>query len=523
MKKRFLMAALLTLMCLVMPVSVKGAVLYEENEDGTYTETYIDDSEVNVDMLGMDNPDAALSAPTGVVWSTDTYSVSGKWDAVEGADKYEVYLITEEEVVNIIRTGSTSTTLGHYMERHGSDKYILGVKAFNTTTGEESDFGVVSDYYYYTRPSNQLSKPSNVKWNGTKLSWNAVSGASGYYLTVYADGEIDCYIMLLSSVTSIDISRFVDAGICNVEIKALSKDINTTASSDYTKSSKVLIGDAVVPKPTNVGGSVASSTSNKITWTKANNVDGYIVYRKAAGESKYSYLGLTTSTSYTDSSVTKGTKYTYVVYSYIKNSDGSRTLSAASSSTTVLAGASSVTNLKATGAGNGKVKLTWTKSVGAPTGYIIYRKIGDGKFEYRYMVGSTATSFTDTTASETAYNFYRVYPYITVNGTRVLGPSATYVYAKGTLSAVTNLKAAGVTGGVKLTWTKAEGATGYIIYAKRNGDAAFSYVTLTTAATYTDAKASKTGYNFYRVYPYETISGKRVLGPSVAYVYAKAK
>ena len=38
---------------------------------------------------------------------------------------------------------------------------------------------------------------------------------------------------------------------------------------------------------------------------------------------------------------------------------------------------------------------------------------------------------TDTTASNNEYNFYRVYPYITEKGNRILGPSNMYKYAKG--------------------------------------------------------------------------------------------
>lgn len=43
------------------------------------------------------------------------------------------------------------------------------------------------------------------------------------------------------------------------------------------------------------------------------------------------------------------------------------------------------------------------------------------------------TSFTDTTASNYEYNYYRIYPYHTENGKRVLGASDDYKYAKGLL------------------------------------------------------------------------------------------
>ena len=91
-------------------------------------------------------------------------------------------------------------------------------------------------------------------------------------------------------------------------------------------------------------------------------------------------------------------------------------------------GLAAVNNLNAVPAGNNKVKISWDKVEDAE-GYIVYRRIGNGNFEYRYMI--KGTEYTDTTASNNEYNFYRVYPYITEKGNRILGPSNMYKYAKG--------------------------------------------------------------------------------------------
>lgn len=182
----------------------------------------------------------------------------------------------------------------------------------------------------------------------------------------------------------------------------------------------------------------------------------------------------------------------------------------------------SVSNLKAVKYGINKVKVTWSP-VDYVSGYIIYRKTAsEAKFTYRYIV--TGNSYIDTTASESEYNFYRVYPYRMVNGERVLGPSTEYVYAKGGITEAANLKATGRVEGVKLTWTAVVDAEGYIVYGKRGDNSTkFVYVGMTSNLTYTDTNAVKDEYNFYRVYPYYTnSSGKRVLAPSNKYVYAQA-
>ena len=177
-----------------------------------------------------------------------------------------------------------------------------------------------------------------------------------------------------------------------------------------------------------------------------------------------------------------------------------------------------VTNFNTLIMGANLVKLSWNTVKGAD-GYIIYRKIADGKFEYRYMVSNT--TYTDTTAQTGEYNFYRVYPYKNVNGKRVLGPSNEYKYAKPAPLEVKNLKAQATgTTSIKLTWNAAKDADGYIIYRKI-ADGIFEYRYMISNTTYTDTTAQTGEFNFYRVYPYKNVNGKRVLGPSNNYSYVK--
>ena len=79
--------------------------------------------------------------------------------------------------------------------------------------------------------------------------------------------------------------------------------------------------------------------------------------------------------------------------------------------------------------GTSGVTIGWNR-IPEADGYIIYRQIGSqGQFSYRYMV--TGTTFKDTTASASEYNFYRVYPYYIDDGSRITSTqSISYVYGK---------------------------------------------------------------------------------------------
>ena len=178
-----------------------------------------------------------------------------------------------------------------------------------------------------------------------------------------------------------------------------------------------------------------------------------------------------------------------------------------------------VANIKASVEDSGSITIKWSP-VSNADGYIIYRQVGNnGKFSYRYMV--TGTTYTDITAQNYTYNFYRIYPYAyNSRGERIVGHSNQYVYAKPTLSAVQNLKAKENGTQIQLNWSSVKDADGYIIYRKE-GDQAFKYCYMVNTTNYTDANAPIGQYNFYRIYPYEYIDGVRKIGPSTSYVYGK--
>ena len=183
---------------------------------------------------------------------------------------------------------------------------------------------------------------------------------------------------------------------------------------------------------------------------------------------------------------------------------------------------SKITELSAKSAGKGKVTLTWNEAENAE-GYLIYAQ-KDGKYGYVGMT-TQGTTFTDTKAHDTDYNYYWVFGYSRDDcGNMIPGACEKYVYAKGVTLAVTNLKASSVTGGVKLTWTGSSGAEGYLVYGIRPGGS-YGYIGMTTqGTTYTDTKASNTDYTFYWVFPYhKDAGGNMIVGGTAKYTYGRAK
>ena len=198
-----------------------------------------------------------------------------------------------------------------------------------------------------------------------------------------------------------------------------------------------------------------------LTWTASTDATGYDVKRATSAGGPYTQLAqLAAPTSgYTDSSVTNGTTYYYVV----------STLTAAGSSAdspqvSATPGEPSMspappTNLTAT-PGNAVVTLTWTASAGA-TGYNVKRATTSGG-PYAQLAAPSSSGYTDSSAIN-GVTYYYVVSTLTAVGESADSAqvSATPNTTSVTPAAQTNLTATPGNAVVALTWTASAGATGY--------------------------------------------------------------
>lgn len=168
----------------------------------------------------------------------------------------------------------------------------------------------------------------------------------------------------------------------------------------------------------------------QVTWTKAEEAEGYLIYGINA-DGKYHYIGMTSKTSYVDTKAMDNAYNFYFVYSYVKDVDDTLAVGKAPKYVYAKGTCLAVTNLKASSL-KGGVKLTWTKSAGAD-GYLVYGKRSkDGTYGYiGVKTSNSATTYMDTQAPKNLYSFYWVFPYhYDKNGNRVVGPICGYVYGK---------------------------------------------------------------------------------------------
>ena len=96
-------------------------------------------------------------------------------------------------------------------------------------------------------------------------------------------------------------------------VRAVADDGATRGGYDKTGKTATVTKNPTTPADVTLGKAVAGKNSITVTWSYAADAQTYRVYRKAAGETKWTIVKNVNGKSWTDEKVTKGVKYTYTV------------------------------------------------------------------------------------------------------------------------------------------------------------------------------------------------------------------
>ncbi|MBQ1386167.1 MAG: L,D-transpeptidase family protein [Erysipelotrichales bacterium] len=242
-----------------------------------------------------------------------------------------------------------------------------------------------------------------------------------------------------------------------------------------------------------------ASSGLKVSWNKADNANGYEVWRKMSTDSRYSRLMVTNSLSYLDTQTADGKTYRYKVRSFYSAGSGQYEFGEFSEvASYVKVGTPKITAIANT---SGGIKITWDKATQA-SAYQIYRKVsGESSYTKIKSVGKSVTSFTDTTAPIGKTSSYKVRAYYKSSSGNIY-----YGY----YSAVSNMKRLGVTrvylstdvAQVIVKWHRISGVTAYQVYRKAEGETSYKKIASTTGRSYTDKTTQNGKMYSYKVRGY---------------------
>jgi fibronectin type 3 domain-containing protein len=236
------------------------------------------------------------------------------------------------------------------------------------------------------------------------------------------------------------------------------------------------------------------NTQVNLTWNASSGATGYYVKRSTTSGAE-AQIATPSTNSYTDSAVTNGTKYFYVIAAY--NTYGQSGNSSEVSATPALPVPAAPTGLTAT-AGNAQVMLAWTASAGA-TSYNVKRSTTSGS-GYQTVSSPTTTSFTNGGLTNGTTYYYVV---TAVNSSGESGASAqasaTPAAAPQPPAAPTGLTATAGNAQVSLTWTASAGATGYHVKRSTTSGTGYTQIAAPSVANFLDMTVTNGTAYFYVV------------------------
>jgi fibronectin type 3 domain-containing protein len=332
--------------------------------------------------------------------------------------------------------------------------------------------------------TKQLSTPSltgvESTTSGVEITWGSVKNAAKYRVFRKVSGGSWERLGTTSSTSYTDTTAKSGTTYAYT-VRCLSADGKSYTSSYDSKGKSI----TYVATPTLTG--ISNTASGvEVTWSSVKGAAKYRVFRKVSG-GKWTKVGDTTATSFTDTTAQSGTAYLYTVRCLSTNGKSYTSSFDSKGKSITYVAAPTLTGAENTTSG---VEVTWSSVKGA-TKYRVFRKVSGGKWT---KVGdTTATSFTDTTAkSGTAY-LYTV-RCLSANGKSYTssfdskGVSITYV-ATPTLTGISNTAS-----GVEVTWDSVKGAAQYRVFRKVSGGK-WTKIGDTSSTSFTDTTAqSGTAY-----------------------------
>jgi len=329
-----------------------------------------------------------LAVPTLVVSSRTSTSLTLTWNKVDGATKYIIY--RKDSNNKDIEAGETVYTNWEDTNLEPNKNYVYTVQAINT--GNRSDQSAsVTGLTKLTVPANLQAKTTSS--TEIRLSWSAVSGATGY--NIYRNGSKVANNAKELTYTDTGLSPNTSYSYTvKAVIETSGKRINESNTSGAVKASTWPLG------PSDFKAEPVSSTSIKLSWTPVDGAVSYDIYRyNSLSRTFVTIKTKLTQTTYTDESLSSDTEYFYQVKAFFKT--GETDVVKAKATTRMAA----PTGLAAQALTSKSVKLTWTPLNNA-TGYDVYRSEDGTDFQFVKTVSNA--SFTDEGLKPGTKYWYRI-------------------------------------------------------------------------------------------------------------------
>ena len=435
---------------------------------------------------------ATIGQVTGVTARPEyTNSARITWDAVPGANGYQLMRADTEDGTYTWVKNNPTTTVVNYVLNPGAD-YWYKVRAYYEAGDGSRIYGPYSVAAKAHIPGRITGfSVRGLDTNAAKLTWDSVPGVTGYqvFRTVANTGGNYTWVKN-NSTSQVGNYGLTPGTVYYYKVRAyVDNPDGTRAYGEYSEAKNVRILDAVSLNGLTFNGNII------LNWTSAIGQTGYQVLYTVAGTGGVYEWAFNTAGSVTTGTFTKwiyGKDYYFKVRAYKDNDDGSRCYGQFSDGKHCAAQYNLTTPVmtKAELLNEG-LKISWQKVTDADGLELYYRANGSGSFtKLAEPPIVTAEYLWNGFTVGAGYEFYiRSYKNGS-GGTRYYGGDSNVVSCTAVYNLTTPvmLTAEASLEGLKLTWQQVTDADGLEIYYRAGGIGSFQKLT--------DAAVSATEYNW---------------------------
>ncbi len=461
-----------------------------------------------------------LQAPTVTAAVSAADGMSITWTPVSGASSYRIYRKTEGSGWKNMGT-VTGANAKTYLDKTavGDTAYYYTVRAYKDTlsswyiTPEKS---VVFHAALAITAENMTSDQS-----GIILSWTKPAGAAGYRIFRKAKGQTSWTTLADLTEASFETAAgskrtFIDENVAHgtvytYAVRAYFGQENIAAVKTYGDNlwcayKAVTLTCVGAPE---LGAVSSAATGMQVTWTPVSGASAYRIYRKTAS-SGWKMIGKVTgqkTKQYIDTTAVGGTEYFYSVRAEV-TADGKTTLSGYETPEKgYVFHAAPVVTITNTNSG---MHLSWGADSKA-TGYRIFRKLsGETAWTVVANLDGAATAYDEiglTSGKKATYAVRAYYGTEDVLSVQNYGNNtwSAYVAKSCTYLSVPELNPKACPNedvGIKVTWERVTGASGYAIWRKDMSVTTPKWVKVGTVTggnvtSYIDGKSLVEGHKYY--------------------------
>lgn len=248
--------------------------------------------------------------------------------------------------------------------------------------------------------------------------------------------------------------------------------------------------------PTNLQ-AVGAVRRVNLTWTTAQGATSYNIYRSlTGGSSDYTFVGASSTSSYSDLSLGNGVTAHYRVRSVGVAGEGALSATVVASTVALPTGPS---GLSASGATASSIALTWTDMSSNEDAFLVFRRALSGStFTLLTLLPANSASYVDSSVAAATEYEYRV---MSINAAGVSLGWASVIAGSAPLAPIGLTAGAALPGAIPLSWSATTGATSYSLYRSTTsgGQGGAPYQVGLSGTTFIDQLVTPGVTYFYRL------------------------